>query len=84
MRENQMIIEYDIDFNSLEGSDFAMMFDYNGINDWMYQQEMDDEVISEWYLDGYNISRGRIILAKTIEGIMIRESKEYKDTYRGT
>jgi len=45
MRENQMIIEYDIDFNSLEGSDFAMMFDYNGINEWMYQQEMEEELM---------------------------------------
>ena len=40
-----MIITYDIDFNSLEGSDFAMMFDEEGINNWMYQQEMADELI---------------------------------------
>tara|TARA_R110002012_G_C11335102_1_gene577553 strand:- start:115 stop:246 length:132 start_codon:yes stop_codon:yes gene_type:complete len=40
-----MIIEYDINFNDLEGSDFAMMFDYNGINDWMEQRELSDEYV---------------------------------------
>ncbi len=45
MDNNQMIITYDIDFNSLEGSDFAMMFDSNGINDWMNYQETEDELV---------------------------------------
>ena len=43
---NIMIITYDIDFNSLEGSDYAMMFDKEGINEWMYyQEEMTDELL---------------------------------------
>ena len=43
--ENNLIIEYDIDFNSLEGTDYAMMFDYNGINSWMEEYEVRDVVM---------------------------------------
>ena len=45
--ENNLIITYDIDFNSLEGTDYAMMFDYNGINDWMTEYEADAIALEE-------------------------------------
>ena len=40
-----MILEIDIDYNELDGSDYAMMFDDNGINTWMMMREESDEYI---------------------------------------
>ncbi len=57
MNNNQMIITYDIDFNSLDGIDFTMMFDEDGITEWMnYQEQMTDELleIAAWYIINHN------------------------------
>jgi len=41
--ENNLIIDYDINFNDLDGGDFAEMF-HHSLNDWMNHFETRDEM----------------------------------------